>query len=322
VIETIPNVSEGRRPELLQELSAAVHGAPGALVLNESADPSHNRSVFTVAGTADAIVDAVMRLMAVAIAGIDLRTHRGVHPRIGALDVVPFVPLGGTSISECVTLSHTVGRAIAERWSVPVFLYEHSANRPERRRLEQIRRGQFEGLAAKMRGAEWAPDFGPDAPHPTAGATVIGARTPLIAFNVNLDTADLDTARHIAMAIRESSGGLRCVKALGVLLAHRNVAQVSMNLTDFTITPVQVAFEAVREEAARRGVGVLESELIGLIPDAALAGVTPEQLQLTRFSRASQVLEERIARLQERQAGSSSLSARRDGGMPNPRILR
>lgn len=298
MIESVPNVSEGHDQRLIAAIARAVE-AGGALLLDSSADPSHNRAVFTMAGEANAIVDSLLRLVETTVAHVDLRTHRGVHPRIGAVDVIPLIPLAGASMTECIELSHVLGRAVADTFQVPVYLYEHSATRPERRRLEQIRRGNFEGLAEKMTRAEWAPDYGPAAPHPTAGATVVGARMPLVAYNVNLDSTDVDVARAIAVAVRESSGGLPCVKALGLPLLHRNVAQVSMNLTDFTRTSVQAAFDAVEQEATARGVRVLESELIGLIPAAALEGTTPERLRLTGFTR-SQILEQRIA---ERRAG-------------------
>lgn len=293
MIEVVPNVSEGRRPEIVHALRTAVAGVPGSTLLDYSSDPSHNRSVFTLVGEADALRDAMLRLVDVAVRHIDLRTHRGAHPRIGAVDVVPFIPLEGAVMDDCVMLAKDTARSIADTFGVPVYLYEEAATRPDRRRLESIRRGEFDGLAPRMRTAEWQPDYGPSVPHPSAGATVVGARRPLIAFNVDLESATLDDARHIAAAVRESSGGLRSVKALGLWLAHRGRAQVSMNLTDFTITSIAVAFDAVVQAAKTRGVGVRESELIGLIPAAALADTTPEQLALTGFD-ASRVLEERI----------------------------
>ena len=294
MIEVVPNVSEGRRPEIVHALRTAVAGVPGATLLDCSSDPSHNRSVFTLVGEADALRDAILRLVDVAVGHIDLRTSlRGAHPRIGAVDVVPFIPLDGAVMDDCVMLAKDTAQSIADTFGVPVYLYEEAATRPERRRLESIRRGEFEGLAARMRTAEWQPDYGPSAPHATTGATVVGARRPLIAFNVDLESATLDDARHIAAVVRESSGGLRSVKALGLWLPHRGRAQVSMNLTDFTITSVAVAFDAVVQAAKTRGVGVRESELIGLIPAAALADTPPEQLQLTHFD-TSRILEERI----------------------------
>ncbi|MGE3955112.1 MAG: glutamate formimidoyltransferase [Vicinamibacterales bacterium] len=300
MIESVPNVSEGHDTTVVSAIADAVRAVPAVLLLDHSSDPSHNRSVFTMAGAAAPLLDALLRLAEAAIARVDLRVHRGVHPRIGAVDVVPLIPLGGSTMAACVDLSHQLARALADRFGLPVYLYEHSASRPTRRRLEVIRRGHFEGLAEKMKRPEWAPDYGPAVPHPTAGATVVGARMPLIAYNVNLDSTDLEVARAVALAVRESSGGLPCVKALGLPLLHRGVAQVSMNLTDFTRTSVQEAFDAVVREAGARGVGVLESELIGLIPEAALVGTSAERLRLTGFTRA-QILEERIAqRLAER----------------------
>ena len=304
MIEVVPNVSEGRRPAVLEALRTAVTGVTGATLLDESADPSHNRSVFTIVGEGDALREAVLRLMQVAVAHIDLRTHRGEHPRIGAVDVVPFIALDGATMAECVSLARDTARAIAESFDVPVYLYEEAATRPERRRLEVIRRGQFEGLATKMQTPGWEPDFGPLAPHPTAGATVVGARRPLIAFNVDLDEATLDAARHIAAAVRESSGGLPGVKALGLWLPHRGTAQISMNLTDYVRTPLVVAFDAVVRAAADAGCRVRESELIGLIPAAALVGTTPEHLGLRAFD-TSRILEERI-KLRVPSAGPSS----------------
>jgi glutamate formiminotransferase len=297
MIEAVPNISEGRRPEVLDALSSALITSDGVLLLDASADPSHNRSVYTLAGDGAPLHAAIMRLVEVAVSRIDMRTHHGEHPRIGAVDVVPFIPLESSTMAECVDLARAVGRSIADAHGLPVYLYEEAAAQPERRRLEQVRRGQFEGLAERMRRQEWRPDFGPSTPHITAGATAVGARRPLIAFNVNLDTDDLAAARAIASAVRESSGGLPCVKAMGVWLAHRGVAQVSMNLTDFRRTPIEVAYGAVAREARLRGMNVLDSELIGLIPADALSGTTPERLKLANFDRA-RILEERIRQKQ------------------------
>jgi glutamate formiminotransferase len=294
LFETIPNVSEGRDGRVIEELVQAIDDAPGAWLLDHSADPSHHRSVYTIAGSRDGVRAAIVNLVKVAVARIDLRAHVGQHPRIGAVDVVPFVPLAETEMAECVRLARDVGRELAERFDLPVFLYEEAARDPGRRRLEHIRRGGFDGLAARMRLPEWRPDFGPAAPHPSAGATVVGARRPLIAYNVNLATDRVDFARQIAGAVRESGGGLPCVKALGLFLGHRGLAQVSMNLTNYERTPIDVVFNRVKQEAAARGVRILESELVGLIPQAALTGTAPEQLLLTGFS-PMQVLETRLA---------------------------
>ncbi|MGE3509841.1 MAG: glutamate formimidoyltransferase [Vicinamibacterales bacterium] len=294
MIEAIPNVSEGQRREVISTLESALRRVAGLVVLDVSSDAAHHRSVFTFAGDADAVATASLALVERAIALIDLRTHRGVHPRLGAVDVLPFVPLEGVTLDTCVALARRVGAEAAARWRLPVYLYEAAASSEARRRLEDVRRGEFEGLALRMRDPAWAPDFGPSEPHPSAGALIVGARLPLIAFNVNLDSDDLAVARAIARVVRERSGGLPAVKALGLPLADRGVVQVSMNLTDFTRTSPRVAFEAVRREAARRGVQVRETELVGLIPRAALADTTPAALQLSGF-RQDQILEERLA---------------------------
>ena len=295
VIESIPNVSEGRRADVIQRLADAIRGTKGVELLDVSSDASHNRSVFTLVGDAASLKAATMALFEQAVAAIDLRTHQGEHPRLGAVDVVPFVPIEGVTIEECVALARDVGAAVAERFGVPVFLYEEAAANPSRRNLEDIRRGEFEGLAAKMTAAEWAPDFGPAAPHPSAGATVVGARMPLIAYNINLDTDRLDVARKIAAAIRHSSGGLRYVKAMGIKIDDRNLTQVSMNLTNFQKTPMFRVFEMVKREAERYGVAVLESEIVGLVPLAALVSSAEFYLQLERFS-GDQILENKLKR--------------------------
>ncbi len=292
LIECVPNVSEGRRPDVVRALAAALERIDGVRLLDHSADPAHNRSVFTIAGEAEAVGLAGLALFETAIPAIDMRTHRGAHPRIGAVDVVPFVPIGAT-MAECVALARQTGAAVADRFAVPVFLYEEAASRSTRRNLADIRRGEFEGLAARMTSADWAPDFGPGQPHPTAGATVIGARAPLIAFNVNLATNQLETARAIATTVRERDGGLPAVKAMGVALPHRGIVQVSMNLTNYEITPMLRAFEAVRREAEARGVSVLESEIVGLVPAAALPPAPGQALRLTGFT-DNQVLEKRL----------------------------
>lgn len=295
MIESIPNISEGQRPAVLAALTAVLRGVPGLRVLDISADAAHHRSVFTYAGESVALEAAALALIATAIAHIDLRTHRGVHPRMGAVDVLPFVPLEGATLEDCIAVARRVGATVATRFDLPVYLYESAASRPGRRKLEDIRRGQFEGLADRFADPEWAPDFGPARPHPTAGAIAIGARRPLVAFNINLDSQRLDVARAIAHTIRERDGGLPSVKALGLPLADRGIVQVSMNLTDYTVTPPAVVFAAVQREAARYGVAVRESELIGLIPQAALSGTSAAALQLAGF-RDDQVLEVRLAR--------------------------
>ena len=293
VIESIPNVSEGRRPEVIARIADAIRTTPGVRLLDHSSDASHNRSVFTLAGDAAGVKNATLALIEQAIAAIDLRAHRGEHPRLGAVDVVPFVPIEGITMAECVALAKDVGTAVADRFGLPVFLYEEASSNPARRNLEDIRRGEFEGLAARMRSPEWAPDFGPAAPHPSAGAVVIGARMPLIAYNINLNTNRLDVAKKIAAAIRHSSGGLRHVKAAGFTLEDRGIVQVSMNLTNYEKTPIFRVFDLVKREAARYGVSILESEIIGLVPAAALVSAAEYYLQLERFG-PEQVLENKL----------------------------
>jgi glutamate formiminotransferase len=292
IIECIPNVSEGRRPDVIEGFVERIRRS-GVRVLDYSSDPSHNRSVLTLAGTATALKQGVVALFEAAIEAIDLRSHRGEHPRLGAVDVVPFVPIEGVTMIDCVALAKEVGAAVAEKFRVPVYLYEEAADNPLRKNLEDIRRGEFEGLVAKMQQPGWAPDFGPSSPHPSAGASVIGARMPLIAYNINLNTDRLDVAKKIAAAIRQSSGGFRYVKALGVKVDDRNLAQVSMNLTNFEKTPIFRVFETVKREAARYGVNVLESEIVGLVPSAALVSAAEYYLQLERFS-MPQILEEKL----------------------------
>jgi glutamate formiminotransferase / 5-formyltetrahydrofolate cyclo-ligase len=293
IIECIPNVSEGRRPEIVDGIAAAVRAIPGVRLLDYSSDPSHNRSVFTFAGDAAAVKGAVLAIYEQAMKTIDLRQHSGEHPRLGAVDVIPFVPIEGVTMEACVALAKEVGREVADRFAVPVFLYEEAAANPARKNLEDIRRGEFEGLAAKMTTPGWMPDFGPAAPHPAAGASVIGARMPLIAYNINLNTDRLDVAKKIAAAIRHSSGGFRFVKAAGFELKDRGIVQVSMNLTNYEKTPIFRVFETVKREADRYGVSILESEIVGLVPAAALNAAAEYYLQIAGF-KPEQVLENKL----------------------------
>lgn len=292
LIECVPNISEGRRPDVVQAVVAAVR-ATGARVLDVQSDKDHNRSVLTLAGDEASLKAAVVALFEAALPRIDLRSHSGEHPRVGAVDVVPFVPIEGATMQDCVGLARAAAAEVAERFAVPVFLYEEAATAPHRRNLEDIRRGEFEGLGQKMQDPQWRPDFGPAAPHPSAGASVFGARMPLIAYNINLGTADLEVARRIAKAIRFSGGGYRHVKAMGVMLDERKVAQVSINMTDFKRTPLHRVFETVRAEAERYGVNVIGSEIVGLVPAEALLDAADHFLRLERFD-PSQVLERRI----------------------------
>ena len=293
IIECIPNISEGRRPEVVTAIIDAVRRVPGTRLLDYSSDASHNRSVLTLAGDAAPLKAAVLAMFEAAMKAIDLRSHSGEHPRLGAVDVVPFVPIEGATMEECVALAKDTAQAVAERFQVPVYLYEEAASSPARRNLEDIRRGEFEGLPAKMARPEWAPDYGPAVPHLSAGASVIGARMPLIAYNINLATDRLDVAKKIAAAIRQSSGGFRYVKAMGITLEDRGIVQVSMNLTNYEKTPMHRVFDVVKREAARYGVNVLESEIVGLVPAAALVSAAEYLLQLERFD-PKQVLETKL----------------------------
>lgn len=293
VIECVPNISEGRRSDVIESIANSLRAVPGLRVLDVQSDASHNRSVFTLAGDADAMRAGIPILFAGALKAIDLRTHQGEHPRLGAVDVVPFIPIESVTMDECVQLAKQIAADVATRFSLPVYLYEDAASNPARKNLEDVRRGEFEGLAAKMKQSGWAPDYGPAAPHETAGASVIGARMPLIAYNINLATNRLDVAKKIASAVRMSSGGLRFVKAMGIPLEDRGIVQVSMNLTNFEKTPIFRVFEMVKREAARYGVTVLESEIVGLIPSAALMQTAEYFLQLEGFT-PGQVLENKL----------------------------
>ena len=293
VIECVPNISEGRRAEVIEKIANSLREVAGLSVLDVQSDATHNRSVFTLAGNAEAMKAGIAKLYEGALAAIDLRAHKGEHPRLGAVDVVPFIPIDGVTMDACVQLAKSVAADVASRFSLPVYLYEEASSNPARKNLEDIRRGEFEGLAAKMAQQAWAPDYGPSAPHQTAGATVIGARMPLIAYNINLATNRLDVAKKIASAIRMSSGGLRFVKAMGIPLDDRGIVQVSMNLTNYEKTPIFRVFDLVKREAARYGVNVLESEIVGLVPAAALTQTAEYFLQLEGFS-SEQVLENKL----------------------------
>jgi glutamate formiminotransferase/formiminotetrahydrofolate cyclodeaminase len=291
LIECIPNFSEARRPDVVDKIAATIQSVEGARLLDRSSDLDHNRTVLTFAGSAAAVEEAAFRAIRQAAALIDLNQHRGEHPRIGATDVVPFVPLANASIEECVLLARRLGERVGTELHIPVYLYEYAATRPERTNLENLRKGQFEGLREEIQSnPDRAPDFGP-AKLGTAGATVIGARDPLIAFNVYLTTSDVQIAKKIARAIRQSSGGLRYVKALGLFVEER--AQVSINLTNFHQSPVGRVVEMIRREAARYGTAVHHSEVVGLIPQAALVDAAVWYTQLDQFS-PDQILESRL----------------------------
>ena len=293
LIESVPNVSEGRRREVVETLAEAIRSTPGVRLLDYSCDRSHNRSVLTVVGDAAPLKDAIVALYTHAVELIDLRQHSGQHPRVGAVDVVPFVPLKGATTEECVALTRDLAATVVDRFGIPVYLYEDAATRPSRRNLEEIRRGEFEGLAQKMRHADWHPDFGPAMPHPSAGVSVIGARRPLIAYNINLETDDLEVAQQIAAVVRASSGGLPFVKALGLRLDDPSRVQVSMNLTNYHATPIFRVFDTVAREAARLGVAIHDSEIVGLVPAAALIAGAAHYLRLKRFT-DDQVLETKL----------------------------
>lgn len=293
IIECVPNISEGRDLASVEAMAAAVRGAAGARLLDVSSDAAHNRSVLTFVGDAAAMRAGVRALFAAAVERLDLRRHKGEHPRMGAVDVVPFIPIRGSSMEDCVALSREVGADIAERFGIPVYLYEESASSEPRRNLAEIRKGQFEGFAEKMKDPRWAPDFGPRQPHPSAGVVAVGARSFLIAYNINLGTRDLAVADRIARSIRHLSGGFRYVKAMGVELAERGIVQVSINMTNFKKTPLHRVFECVRSEAERHGVAIVGSEIVGLAPADALYAAAEHFLRLEGFS-AEQVLETKL----------------------------
>jgi glutamate formiminotransferase / 5-formyltetrahydrofolate cyclo-ligase len=299
LIECVPNFSEGRRPEVLEEIVHALGQIDGVTLLDQSRDETHNRSVVTFAGAAEPVVRAATAAVGRAIQLIDMEKHTGAHPRIGAVDVIPFVPLGATRLEECVDLARRFGEQIAKLFDIPVYLYGEAALRPERRRLADVRRGQYEGLKAEI-GTNPArePDFGPARLHPRAGAVAVGARKPLIAFNVNLATDDVDIAKRIAHAIRESSGGLPAVQAMGVLLENPGeprYAQVSMNLVDWERTGISRVVREIRRLAYQAGTDIDHCELIGLAPTGALLEVAADALGLRGFS-PDQALELRLTR--------------------------
>lgn len=308
IIECVPNFSEGRNGAVVDALVAAMAEVADVWVLDREMDADHNRSVITLAGRPEAVAEAVLRAVGRAAELIDLNQHHGAHPRLGATDVVPFVPVRGVTLEECVALAHQVGREIWQRYQIPVYFYEAAALRPERVNLEEVRRGQFEGLREEvLHNPARAPDVGSPRLHPTAGATIVGARKFLIAFNVNLGTSDLAIAQKIARAVRFSTGGLRYVKAMGVELKTRGIVQVSMNLTDFEQTPLHRAFELVRVEAERYGVPVVGSEIVGLVPAQALEMAADFHLRLENF-RSDQVFEHRLQKALAGQPVSSGAS--------------
>jgi len=295
IVECVPNFSEGRNRATMQALIEAVTSTAGVALLDHSMDPDHHRAVLTFCGTPKAIVEAAFRTIRIATDLIDLRKHVGAHPRVGATDVVPFIPIRGTTMQDCVQLATQLGEKVGRELEIPVFLYERAAAHADHAPLEAIRRGGLKGLAFRMASnQDWTPDFGPPRLHQSAGAIAIGARPPLVAYNVNLRSTDVDAARSIARSIRHSSGGLAHLKAIGVDLRSRGMVQVAMNLTNYQITLIHTAFQAVKTEAEKRGIEVAGSELIGLVPQVALDQAAAASVKLDRFD-SSQILETRIA---------------------------
>jgi glutamate formiminotransferase len=290
IIECVPNFSEGRDKQIVEKIADAFRAKDNVKLLDYSSDADHNRSVITVAGEPEALKEAVIEAVGIAVELINLTKHSGQHPRMGAVDVIPFIPIKNVTMDEAITLSKEVGEAIGEKYNLPVFLYEKSATQQHRENLANVRKGEFEGLKEKMLSPEWKPDFGPLQPHPTAGAVAVGARMPLVAYNVNLNTSDLEIATAIAKKVRHIGGGLRFCKAMGVELEDKGITQVSMNLTDYTKTSIYRAHEMVRMEAKRYGVTVAGGEVIGLVPLEALVDSVAYYLGLDNFS-IKQVLE-------------------------------
>ena len=294
IIESIPNISEGRNQEVIEACVDQIRNTPGCTLLDYSSDETHNRSVITYMGSPEACEEASVKLAKKAVELIDLTKHEGGHPRMGCVDVMPFVPLKDVTVEECVELSKRVGERIAAEADLPVFLYEDSATAKHRQNLAKIRKGQFEGMAEKVKEEKWCPDFGGARIHPTGGVVAVGARPPLIAFNINLATDNVEIAKNIANIIREVKGGFKCVKAMGLLLEERNVAQVSINMTNYSITPLHRVLELVRREAARYGVNVIGTEVIGLAPMRAFLDAAEYYLQIEDFDPDNQVIENHL----------------------------
>lgn len=292
IIQCVPNFSEGRDLEKIEKILSAFRGKQGVKLLDYSSDQDHNRTVVTVVGERDALHDAVVEAVGLAVSLIDMTKHEGQHPRMGATDVIPFIPIKNATMDECIELSKAVAQSMFEKHGVPVFLYEKSASASHRENLATVRKGQFEGMAEKVKEAKWTPDFGTEI-HPTAGITAVGARMPLVAFNVNLNTNSMEIADKIAKNVRHLSGGLRYCKAIGIELEDRGIVQISMNMTDFTKTPLYRAFELIRIEANRYGVSIVGSEVIGLVPMDAMLATAEYYLGIEAFS-YDQVLEKRI----------------------------
>ncbi|HEP1852883.1 glutamate formiminotransferase [Streptococcus pyogenes] len=294
IVECIPNFSEGQNQAVIDGLVATAKSIPGVTLLDYSSDASHNRSVFTLVGDDQSIQEAAFQLVKYASENIDMTKHHGEHPRMGATDVCPFVPIKDITTQECVEISKQVAERINRKLGIPIFLYEDSATRPERQNLAKVRKGQFEGMPEKLLEEDWAPDYGDRKIHPTAGVTAVGARMPLVAFNVNLDTDNIDIAHKIAKIIRGSGGGYKYCKAIGVMLEDRHIAQVSMNMVNFEKCSLYRTFETIKFEARRYGVNVIGSEVIGLAPAKALIDVAEYYLQVEDFDYNKQVLENHL----------------------------
>ena len=293
LIECVPNFSEGRDLDKIEKIVNPFRGKDGVKLLDYKRDEDHNRLVVTVVGEPQSVKNAMLEAMGTAIELIDMTKHRGQHPRMGAIDVVPFIPIKNVSMTEAVELAREVAKEASDRFGLPIFMYEKAATDPQRENLANIRKGEFEGMAEKIKLPEWKPDYGPAAIHPTAGATVVGARMPLVAFNVNLNTNSMDIANKIARNVRFLNGGLRYCKAIGIELKDRGIVQISMNMTDYTKTALYRAFELVRIEAARYGVSIVGSEVIGLLPMEALIDTAVYYLGIEDFS-MEQILENRL----------------------------
>lgn len=294
IIECVPNCSEGRNKEVIEYIADAVRAVPGVVITDYSSDESHNRSVFTIVGDPDQMAEAAFQFAKACVEKIDMTKHEGAHPRMGAVDVIPFTPVKDVSMEECIELSKKVAERIWTELGMPVTLYEESCTAPHRRNLAAIRKGQFEAMPEKLKDPQWHPDYGNQEIHPTAGIVAVGARFPLVAFNINLSTSDIEIANKIAKTIRESSGGMKWIKAIGVMLEDRNIAQVSINMINYTKTPMYRVFENVRFEAERYGVQIVGSEVIGVVPMDAMIDAAEYYLKVENFDKDSQIMEKHL----------------------------
>ncbi len=294
IIECVPNCSEGRNKEVIEYIADAVRAVPGVVITDYSSDESHNRSVFTIVGDPDQMAEAAFQFAKACVEKIDMTKHEGAHPRMGAVDVIPFTPVKDVAMEECIELSKKVAERIWTELGMPVTLYEESCTAPHRRNLAAIRKGQFEAMPEKLKDPQWHPDYGNQEIHPTAGIVAVGARFPLVAFNINLSTSDIEIANKIAKTIRESSGGMKWIKAIGVMLEDRNIAQVSINMINYTKTPMYRVFENVRFEAERYGVQIVGSEVIGVVPMDAMLDAAEYYLKVENFDKDSQIMEKHL----------------------------